>query len=247
MHEVILAVETYRHRSIGSFLRCASAFGSTTIIVVGSPEISTHGAHGAQNYVSIIHFYYWNDCVSYCRQRECMMYAVSPQPICQSSCELDSCNHYIPSPHRSNNLSASSALTFLSTSVDDFDFRTDSKSACFIVGNDGGLSTELFLIADRLFHVEVPLIIPHSQVLYDAKLAICMQKYATEVGLPERRRDGEKHLLGVKAINSVRLIKLGKKQVKTDDDTDGTNPDKKLKNHDALQYDGLSDMFGIET
>lgn len=137
---------------------------------------------------------------------------------------------------------------FISTSVDDFDFRTDSKSACFIVGNDGGLSPELILIADRLFHVEVPLVVPllHSQVLYDAKLAICMQKYATEVGLPERICNGEKHLLGVKAINSVRLIKLGRIQAKTDDDTDDTNPDK-LINHDTMQYDGLSDMFETET
>lgn len=245
MHEVILAVETYRHRSIGSFLRCASAFGSTTIIVVGSPEISTHGAHGAQNYVSIIHFYYWNDCVSYCKQRGCIMYAISPQPICQSNCQLDSCNHYSPTPHRSNYQSASSTLTFISTSVDDFDFRTDSKSACFIVGNDDGLSAELILIADRLFHVEVPMVILHSQVRYDAKLAICMQKYATEVGLPERMCNGEKHLLGVRVINSVGLIKLGKKQAKTDD-TDGTTPDK-IINHDPLQYDGLSDMFESET
>lgn len=173
------------------------------------------------------------------------MYAISPQPICQSSCQLDSFNHYSPTPHRSNYQSASSTLTFISTSVDDFDFRTDSKSACFIVGNDGGLSAELILIADRLFHVEVPMVILHSQVLYDAKLAICMQKYATEIGLPERMCNGEKHLLGVRAINSVGLIKLGKKQVKTDD-TDGTAPDKIIK-HDALQYDGLSDMFESET
>jgi len=128
--------------------------------------------------------------------------------------------------------------------VDDYDFRTDSKPACFIVGNDSGLSAELNLIADRVFHVEVPQIILHSQVLYDAKLAICMQKYAVEVGLPERMRDGEKHLLGVKAKNSVKLIKLGKKQAKTD--SDSINPDYTDTHNDALQYD-LSDMFESET
>ena len=104
---LLFAVETYRHKSIGTLLRCACAFGASSVIVVGSPMYSTHGAHGAQTHVEIIHFYYWKDCVEYCRNKGCAVYSISPRAIDQQLCRPES------------------------LSVDDFMF---SGSACFIVG-----------------------------------------------------------------------------------------------------------------
>mmetsp|Transcript_4381 Transcript_4381/g.4508 ORF Transcript_4381/g.4508 Transcript_4381/m.4508 type:complete len:226 (+) Transcript_4381:275-952(+) len=57
----VAAIETYRRKNIGTILRCCVAFGAKVLFVVGSDKYSTHGAHGAQKYLEIIHFYYWHE------------------------------------------------------------------------------------------------------------------------------------------------------------------------------------------
>eukprot|EP01041_Mallomonas_annulata_P007846 gene7846-16054_t len=61
----VVAVEAYRRKNIGTILRCAVAFGAKYLFIIGSNKFSTHGAHGAQKYIEIIHFFYWEEFQKY--------------------------------------------------------------------------------------------------------------------------------------------------------------------------------------
>lgn len=185
---IILAVETHRHKSIGTYLRCASAFGADTVIVVGSPMYSTHGAHGAQNHVDIVHFYYWKDCIEFCRERDCKLYAVSPSILEDNTCKQRS------------------------VSVDTFKF--DVPNACFIIGQKDGLTTEQMEISDAILHVEVPLSDYASKIVYDSKLAICLQQFAATTCKIPRGFENEKHVLGELNFRRPRTIKAGRKNAR---------------------------------
>ena len=81
-----VAVETQRKDNIGTILRCATAFGAHALVIVGSNKIGTHGAHGAQNRIQIVHFYYWNDAVAFLRQQNCSLYTLLSQPTAGERC-----------------------------------------------------------------------------------------------------------------------------------------------------------------
>lgn len=182
---MILAVETHRHKSIGTLLRCASAFGASCIVVVGSPQYSTHGAHGAQNHIEVIHFYYWRECIDFCRKRKCEIYSISPTRICPGM----------------------SDLIVSTVSVDSFTFNAAS---CFIVGERYGLTAEQLSISDVVFHVEVPCMDFEDQVVYDSKVAICLQQYAATAGLIPRSHENEKHILGDRDCRRAKTVKVGR-------------------------------------
>jgi tRNA G18 (ribose-2'-O)-methylase SpoU len=182
---LILAVETHRHKSIGTYLRCASAFGADTIAVVGSPLFSTHGAHGAQNHVQVVHFYYWKDCVEFCREKGCNIFAISPAVV-----------------------QASSERIVGSYSVDSFVFS--SLSACFIVGEKDGLTREQLDIADCVLHVDVPNATFADNVVYDSKVAICLHHFAVSTEMQAGTFHNEKHALGERNYQRPKTIKAGR-------------------------------------
>lgn len=210
---MILAVETYRHRSIGTILRCASAFGATCIIVIGSPLYSTHGAHGAQNHIDVIHFYYWHECLSYCRERNCTVYAISPK---------------IVAPHDSG------PSRKFSASVDRFHFNNDCD-ACFIVGEREGLTDEQVEISDVVLHVDIPNVLYEEKIAYDSKVAICLHSYAVCAGVVPRSHENEKHVLGTVDFRRAKTIKVGRNNArKAECDTNDAVEDIE---------DGLSALF----
>jgi hypothetical protein len=65
---LFLAVETRRNQPLGTLIRCASAFGVTALVVIGSKHFSTHGSHGSHRRMNVLHFYYWSDCVEHMRK-----------------------------------------------------------------------------------------------------------------------------------------------------------------------------------
>lgn len=199
---MILAVETHRNKSIGTLLRCASAFGASCVIVVGSAQYSTHGAHGAQNHVEVIHFYYWRECIDYCRNLGYSIYSISPSFI-------------VGTPEERG-----------TTSVDSFIFKnTDS---CFIVGERDSLTTEQKLISDVIFHVDIPCMHFEDKVVYDSKVAICLQQYAATVGLDPRTYENEKHVLGERDFRRAKTVKAGRDNARTPLSTEGGDEDELL-------------------
>ncbi|CEG40863.1 trna rrna methyltransferase family protein [Plasmopara halstedii] len=66
-------------QNLGTYLRTASAFGATQVLVVGSERYSTHGAHRAQKYVSVVHFYSYVEAREYLKTKGCTIFGLSKE------------------------------------------------------------------------------------------------------------------------------------------------------------------------
>ena len=68
---IFLYLENHsKKNNLGPILRCASAFGIQTVVVVGFAKCSVEGAHGASNHVQIIAFPTASQAAAYLRRRE---------------------------------------------------------------------------------------------------------------------------------------------------------------------------------
>lgn len=183
MTELILAIETHRGRGIGTFLRCGAAFGASAIIIVGSPKFGTHGAMGAQKYTQIMHYYTWGECLDYVREKGCDVVGISPHLV------------------------TSKVATKVSKCVDSLSFKS---SVCFVIAEKDGLTQDMINFCDEVFHVSVPSM--ETLIKYDAKVAICLQKYCTDMGSSKLQCsfEEEKYFLGERP--SKTLLKRCSKQ-----------------------------------
>uniref|UniRef100_H3HCV8 subtilisin n=1 Tax=Phytophthora ramorum TaxID=164328 RepID=H3HCV8_PHYRM len=66
-------------QNLGTYLRTASAFGATQVLVVGSERFGTHGAHRAQKYVDVVHFYDFAEAREYLKEKGCTIFGLSKQ------------------------------------------------------------------------------------------------------------------------------------------------------------------------
>lgn len=152
--ELFLVVETdTRSRNIGTALRCAVAFRASAVCVYGFRSFSTHGAHGAQTHIPVLHFFRLEDCVAFLRSRGCSVLAVAPRRA--------------PSPQPS-------------APIESFKF---SGSAAFLVATgreaDPALSAEQRGVCDAVLHATVPTEL-EAALHYNAKLAIMLQEFAVQ-------------------------------------------------------------------
>lgn len=76
---VVLSNQSGR-QNLGTYLRTASAFGTTQVLVVGSERFGTHGAHRAQKYVDVVHFYDFDAAREYLKAKGCSIFGLSKQP-----------------------------------------------------------------------------------------------------------------------------------------------------------------------
>lgn len=163
---LFVAIESGRNRCLGTLLRCASAFGAAAVLVVGSPHYSTHGAHGAQKYIQVLHFFSWPECVEFLRSQNCSLFGLCPS--------LSSWSDVTPS-----------------TSVHSVEA---DRSIALLLGPKNNLTSEIISIADCIIHVPVPNIELEEFVHYDAKVSICLQHFACQAALPITDfRDGKHH------------------------------------------------------
>lgn len=72
----VVLFNTSGRQNLGTYLRTASAFGATQVIVVGSDRFGTHGAHRAQKYVDIVHFYHLAEAHAYLKSKGCAIVGV---------------------------------------------------------------------------------------------------------------------------------------------------------------------------
>ena len=87
-YELFVCVETRRKSNVGTIMRCAVAFGATSVILVGSASVSTHGAHEAKKHVRMVHFYYWHECIAYVKGKGCTVVGISPYELPGTSCAV---------------------------------------------------------------------------------------------------------------------------------------------------------------
>ncbi|KAG7400195.1 Membrane-bound transcription factor site-1 protease [Phytophthora boehmeriae] len=136
---VVLSNKSGR-QNLGTYLRTASAFGTTQVLVVGSERFGTHGAHRAQKYVDVVHFYDFDAAREYLKAKNCIIYGLSKQSARSfaahatpyegsSAFVVDNefpglseeqraiCDHFVYVPFHGAQTEASSALT-LDTTVE---------------------------------------------------------------------------------------------------------------------------------
>jgi len=59
--ELVVAVQCHLKRNLGPLIRCACVFGASLLVVVGSKRFGTHGAHGSDLRLRVVHFYTWEE------------------------------------------------------------------------------------------------------------------------------------------------------------------------------------------
>ena len=159
-HSFVVAVETSENKSrnVGTIIRCAAALGAELILIVGRRKINTHGSHGAQTRIKVVHCFYWHEAQEYlrsvCLAERVYMYGIARRPS-ELSCSV-------------------------TTFGDGFDRSSSTKTTVtvFVVGNsDGTLSSEVEPLLDATLHVD--LLRPEFEGRFhpDAVLTICLHHF----------------------------------------------------------------------
>lgn len=193
--EVFLAVENYRNRSLGTLIRCASAFGATAVIAVGSSHFSTHGAHGAQRFLPQLHFHYWSDCVTFLKERGCALYAFSPSQKVKVE-ERGAAEE--EEAQCTTNTGTSTASCPLS------EVHFDSSLA-FLLGPKNNLTLEIISYCDKVVHVPLPDAQCEALVHYDAKVSLALQQAAVQLLFTPTAFRGGKHDRQLEIAETIQL------------------------------------------
>jgi hypothetical protein len=162
---LIVAVETNRRTNIGTILRCAVAFGADAMVIIGSKKYSTHGAHGAQSHVTILHFYDWFSFRDYAKLNGFTIYGVSSKRIPKETVCVEDMHFH-------------SSIAFIACNKTDT-FTNDQMQVC-----DGLLHVPFPTPEDLSINV-------HN----DLKLSICLERFAVQMNAIPVERRGEKFVL----------------------------------------------------
>lgn len=177
--EMYVVIETVRNQNIGTTLRCAVAFGATSLIIVGSDKVSTHGAHGSQHHLPILHFFYLEECKTYLRSKKCWIYAIVP-------------------PTETTKFS----------NVVNIQRVTYSGACAFVLASKFGLSMDQAGICDSLVSVAFPKKEFSRDVLYDVTVSIVLQHFTTLMQYQERHFTGEKFIVYETALRLRKVQKM---------------------------------------
>jgi hypothetical protein len=174
--ELFVVIESVRNQNIGTTLRYAVAFGASALIIVGSDKISTHGAHGAQHHLKILHFFYWNECKEFLRSKNCLIRAIVP------SSEIS----------RFDNVYDSRKFSY-------------SGSSAFILASKSILSNEQVQICDDFLTVYFPHEKFSRDVHYDVIVSITLQHFASSMNFIEREFFGEKFSINSRNVRGKKV------------------------------------------
>lgn len=170
-----VAIECRHKQSIGTQIRCAVALGVSLVLLIGASKFGTHGSHGAQTRVEIMHFFYWEEALQYLRQQsseKVFLYGIA-----------------------SNN-ATSGAVMSTAVTAHSFapisDYPGHRTTTVFVVGNkETGLSRGVLPLLDAVFHIDVPNPQYYGRLHSDAILSICLHHYllSSKASLESRRID----------------------------------------------------------
>ncbi|KAF4320374.1 hypothetical protein BBO99_00003995 [Phytophthora kernoviae] len=105
---------------LDSSVHPSSRFRDCFGMLLGSERFGTHGAHRAQKYVDVVHFYDFEAAREYLKAKHCIIYGLSKQPkgaFGLSEEQRAICDHFVNVPFHGAQTEASSALT-LDTTVE---------------------------------------------------------------------------------------------------------------------------------
>ena len=153
------------------------------------------------------HFYYWNDCLEFIRQRyenDVRVFSISPKKFSA-----------LPSSEERENITQT-----ISTDFEHADFNS-KLNCCFIVGEKCGLSSEQINICDELLHIEFPGMNEDQEkyISYEAKISLCLQRFCRVKNYAVRGKacDKEKHVVEVADKEHVKTIRYAQISLKKAD------------------------------
>jgi hypothetical protein len=179
--ELVVAVESHHKRNLGPLIRTATVFGISILLVIGPTRYGTHGAHGSNLRLQIVHFYNWNEARTFLTMRcpNGLYYG-----ICESAFE--------------SSLTDSTDGIKCSIKLEDCPFtpldiafpviqNTSNSSSVagmvtFVVGqHKGQLSDEALQFLERAVHVEFPVPGINDRLRFENMFSIVMDYYVTKV------------------------------------------------------------------
>jgi len=168
-----VAIETYRRKSIGTLIRCAAAFGAKAIIVVGSLKYSTHGAHGAQKHLPIIHFFYWSECKKYAYENGYAVVGISS-------------SHFYPDIQNLSTYQIPNSVIFVVGSRGPL-LTLEQRDICDVIVE------VTFPISDRLA----------QKINYDVIVSLCFNHFALKCKFSQISLQGEKYTIQNSQVKSL--------------------------------------------
>lgn len=159
---VVVAVETASgvRRNLGTIIRCSAAMGVATILVIGNRRVGTHGSHGAQTRVNLVHFYEWKEALEYLRQTADTLLLYGAVRFASATSQSVA-SFAFPPPQ------ADGAAT----------------TAVFVVGSkDGTISEAMRQRLDAELHVEIPDPTFAGRFSFDAMITICLHRFVVFAG-----------------------------------------------------------------
>ena len=163
------------------------AFGAVAVCIYGYNSYSTHGAHGAQKHIPVLHFYYLDDCIRFLRSRGCKyFYSVSPLKVSNSK-EVE---------------------TFKFSETSAFLVATGRE-------NEVHLTPDQIAASDDILHAFVPSLEFESLLHYNSKLSICFDTFATQASYEATEYIREKYIVDASPVLSEEVLKEYDEFVKT--------------------------------
>jgi hypothetical protein len=211
-----VAIECYRSRGIGPLIRSSVAMGASLICIVGSADFGTHGAHGSQRHVRIVHFYCWADCIAAMKGKGFAVIGLSPvQDVDAShaiagalneSREIDDedddtdLNEISINSNRSRNeiITNSNSNKINSPFIPIESYTFSKVSTLFIVGFNDRLTDEMVNISDAIVYCSFPIQSMDRIIKYETKLAICLLQFTKSFPgvFNQQTYIGEKYVIG---------------------------------------------------
>jgi hypothetical protein len=172
--------------NVGTVLRCAVALGASALIVVGNKTFATHGAHGAQCYLPIIHFYTWQEVKEFSASNMCSIYG-------------------LVSPLYTEDRAPPKTATSL-------DIITFAANAVFMIGDKYcQLTDSQISVADELIYVDFPGGPKLGSLLTrDLQLSICLNRFAACHHFEQVRFEEEKFCVPDRKVSNRKVARVKK-------------------------------------
>lgn len=222
--KLFIAVEARRNQPLGTLIRCATAFGISSLIVVGSKHFSTHGSHGSHRRMGVLHFFYWSDCIAYLRET---YPSIQFGGITSSSDPIG--NGSIPA-----------------ISTDRIIYTTDY--VCLVTQSDVrlNLTPEQIAFLDFSLYVRVPHKVLEPHLHWMTKLSIVFRTFGEQKGFSTTSHEGQKFsVVGLQegSTASIKTFSSTANLQPTIEDQNLTQDDVNNENENGEDIYCMNDLF----